>query len=118
VYEVSPEGGPRSLFEKVHAYLIGPLAREVSGAAAVTLTDTQVALREVLKSTPREREKTYVFLHNYEKTIWDQILVQLPHRFVSRVSIISRSSNPTTRNRKTHGSNLETRVSSRACSPT
>lgn len=89
VHEVSPEGGPRSLFEKLHAYLGGPLAQEVSGSAAATLVDTQVALGEVLKGTPKEREKRQVFLHNYEKTIWDQILALLPHRHVSHVSIVS-----------------------------
>src|SRR5450830_508306 len=89
VYEASPEGGPRSLFKQIHAYLSGPLAREVSGTAAATLVDTQVALGEVLNGTPKEREKRQVFLHNYETTIWDQILEQLPHRHVSRVSIVS-----------------------------
>ncbi len=89
LYEVSPEGGPRSLFEKLHAYLSGPLAREVSGSAAATLVDVQVALGEVLKGTPKERETRQVLFHNYEKTIWDQILAQLPHRHVERVSIVS-----------------------------
>ena len=89
VHEVSPEGGPRSLFEKIHAYLSGPLSREVSGTSAATLVETQVALGEVLKGTPKEREKSQAFLHNYEETMWDQILGQLPHRHVSRVSIVS-----------------------------
>ena len=65
------------------------MLREISGAPVDALKDTYIALTEVLKSTPKEREKKQVFLHNYERTIWDQILAQLPHLHVARVSIVS-----------------------------
>lgn len=89
VYEVSPEGGPRALFEKIHAYMSGPLAQEVSGTPASTLADMRVALGEVLKGAPKEGERRQAFLHNYEKSIWEQVLARLPHRHVARVSIVS-----------------------------
>ena len=89
VHEISPEDGSLSLFKEIHAYLSRFLAREVDGAPAVALTDTHVALGEVLKTAPKEHEKRQTFLHNYESTLWDQILEQLPHRHVARVSIVS-----------------------------
>jgi hypothetical protein len=88
-YEISPEGGPRTLFEKIQAYLSGPLLWEVSGSAAEALADMHVALGEVLGGVPKERNRSQLFLHNYERTLWDQILAQLPHRHVARVSIVS-----------------------------
>jgi len=89
VHEISPEGGPRALFEQVLAYLSGPLAQEVTGTAAATLGDCRVALGEVLKGVPRDGERKQVFLHNYEKPIWDQVLALLPHRHVARATIVS-----------------------------
>lgn len=89
VYEVSPGGGPLTFFENLHAYVSGPLAQEVSGEAAKTLEDNRVALGDVLKTVPKNGDKRHVFLHNYEKTIWEQLLAQLPHRHVARVTIVS-----------------------------
>lgn len=89
VYEVSPEGGPREFFAQMYDYLAGPLAREVSGTAGATLADSCVALAEVLRNVPKDGRTRVVFLHNYEKTIWEQVLAQLPHRHVAQVTIVS-----------------------------
>jgi hypothetical protein len=88
-YEVTARGGPKSLFSSLLKYLGGPLAKEVGGAPGSALRDTEVALAEVLNRVPKDRDTCHFFLHNYDRTIWEQILAALPHRHVARVSIVS-----------------------------
>ena len=90
-FEVSRDGGPRPLFEGILRYVSGPLTREVDarGTAATSLRDTAVALREVLQDVPTAQENPHLFIHNCERTLWEQVLEQLPHRHVTRVSIVS-----------------------------
>lgn len=88
-FEVTQTGGPRSLFEAILHYVEGPLLNEVSGSAGTALRDAAVALKEVIKGVPKDNDCPHLFLHNYEKTLWEQILKELPHRYVSRLSIVS-----------------------------
>jgi len=48
-----------------------------------------VALKEVLESVQKSNACPHYFLHNYEETLWDQLLKLLPHRHVARLSIVS-----------------------------
>jgi len=89
VFEISPNGGPRGIFQSLLDYVAGPLAREVTGESEASIRDTVVALREVLQGIPREKERQHTFLHNYNQPLWDQVLKALPHRHVAKVSIIS-----------------------------
>jgi hypothetical protein len=89
VFEVSPDGGPRRLFQSFLDYVAGPLMREVTGASEMVVRDTVVALREVLQKVPRDKECPHTFLHNYEQPLWEQVLEKLPHRHVAKVSILS-----------------------------
>ena len=89
VFEVSPDGGPRRLFQSFLDYVAGPLMREVTGASEMVVRDTVVALREVLQKVPRDKECPHTFLHNYEQPLWEQVLEKLPHRHVTKVSILS-----------------------------
>ncbi len=90
-FEVSRAGGPRLLFEGILRYIEGPLASEVGahGTAAISLRDTAVALREVLADVPKAQESPHLFIHNYERSLWEQVLDALPHRHVMRLSIVS-----------------------------
>ncbi len=90
-FEVSRSGGPRPLFEGILRYITGPLVGEVGarGAAATSLRDTAVALREVLVDVPATLENPHLFIHNYELPLWEQVLEALPHRHVARLSIVS-----------------------------
>lgn len=90
-FEVSRSGGPRPLFEGILRYITGPLMGEVGarGAAATSLRDTAVALREVLVDVPTTLENPHLFIHNYELPLWEQVLEALPHRYVARLSIVS-----------------------------
>jgi hypothetical protein len=88
-YEVTARGGPRSLFQSLFNYVGGPLAQEVTGAPASAVRDTEVALGEVLKRVPKNDDSPHLFLHNYERTLWEQILEALPHRHVARVTVVS-----------------------------
>ncbi|MBX9657246.1 MAG: phospholipase D family protein [Nitrospiraceae bacterium] len=90
-FEVSRSGGPRPLFEGILRYITGPLMGEVGarGAAATSLRDTAVALREVLVDVPTTQENPHLFIHNYELPLWEQVLEALPHRHVARLSIVS-----------------------------
>ena len=38
---------------------------------------------------PESDDCPYLFIHNYEKTIWEQLLDELPHRHVARLSVVS-----------------------------
>jgi hypothetical protein len=89
VFEVSPDGGPRGLFQSFLDYVAGPLTREVAGASETAVRDTVAALREVLQLVPRDEEGPRTFLHNYERVLWEQVMEALPHRHVAKVSIIS-----------------------------
>jgi hypothetical protein len=95
-YEISEEGGSRSVFDGLLEYLSVSLAREVSGASAAALAETCVALREVLAGAAKERQPRQVFLHNYDRYLWAQLLEKLPHPYVTRVSIISPFFEPNT----------------------
>jgi hypothetical protein len=90
-FEVSRAGGPRLLFEGILRYIAGPLMSEVEaqGTAATALRDTAVALREVLADVPSAQESPHVFIHNYERPLWEQVLDALPNRHVTRLSIVS-----------------------------
>ena len=89
VFHVSPDGGPRRLFQSLLEYVAGPLAQEVNGPSESAIRDIVVALREVLQLVPREKDRLHTFLHNYKQALWDQILKELPHRHVTKVSIVS-----------------------------
>ncbi|MBR1214621.1 hypothetical protein [Bradyrhizobium sp. JYMT SZCCT0180] len=90
-FEVSGMGGPRSLFNEILQYIAGPLTNEVEpgGTAAISLRETTIALREVLEIIPQSETRLHSFIHNYNETLWKQVLDALPHRHVARLSIIS-----------------------------
>jgi hypothetical protein len=90
-FEISPEGGPRALFDGILSYIGGPLLNELEtrGSAAASLRDTAVALREVLAGIPPAAEAAHRFFHNYERPLWEQILEALPHRHIKRLGIVS-----------------------------
>ena len=90
VFEVSRDGGPRQLFNEILSYIEGPLMNEVgtTGAAAISLRDTAVALREVVANVP-SAESFHRFINNYEDVLWTQVLNELPHRHVARLNIVS-----------------------------
>ena len=90
-FEVSRAGGPHRLFNEILSYIEGPLMKEVDvrGAAAISLRDTAVALREVLADVPTTTENLHRFIHNYERPLWEQVLDELPHRHVARLSVVS-----------------------------
>ena len=84
------DGSPRQLFESIAKYLAGPLRREVRGQALRDLDDTAVALREVIAHSPRPDKPTpHFFLHNYDQSLWRQVLRKLPTRRLRRVLILS-----------------------------
>jgi hypothetical protein len=97
-FEVSRAGGPRGLFNEIQDYIEGPLMKEVDaqGTAAKSLRDTAVALREVLAVVPNTPENTHRFIHNYDRDLWEQVLDELPHRNVARLSIVSPFFEPNT----------------------
>ncbi len=90
-FEVSRAGGPHRLFNEILSYIEGPLMKEVDvrGMAAISLRDTTVALREVLANVPTTTENLHRFIHNYERPLWEQVLDELPHRHVARLSVVS-----------------------------
>jgi hypothetical protein len=90
-FEVSRAGGPRLLFDDILRYIAGPLMNEVEsrGTAAISLRDTAVALREVLRDVPSAPKSPHRFIHNYDLPLWEQVLDALPHRHVVRLSIVS-----------------------------
>jgi hypothetical protein len=90
VFDLHPEGGSRSFFKALLAYINGPLQRETDGGGLRTLKDIAVALREVIELSPVEREPSpHILLHNYENPLWDQLLAELPHRVLRRVEVVS-----------------------------
>lgn len=97
-FEVSRDGGPRPLFEGILRYITDPLMTEVEarGTPATSLRDTAVALREVLADVPITQERSHLFIHNYERPLWEQVLDALPHRHVARLSIVSPFFEPNT----------------------
>lgn len=62
---------------------------DARGTAAKSLRDTAVALREVLSDVTAAQENSHLFIHNYERPLWKQVLEQLPHRHVTRAAIVS-----------------------------
>jgi len=90
VFDLHPEGGSRSFFKELLAYLNGPLRRETDGGGLRALDDIAVALREVINQSPTERQPSpHILLHNYENPLWDQLLARLPHRVLRRVMVVS-----------------------------
>ena len=80
----------RRLFESLATYLAGPLRLEVRGQALRDLDDTAVALREVInRSSKPEKPAPHHFLHNYDQSLWRQVLRKLPTRRLRRVLILS-----------------------------
>ena len=69
---------------------------EARGTAAISLRDTAVALREVLADVPNTQENSHRFIHNYDRHLWEQVLDELPHRNVARLSIVSPFFEPNT----------------------
>lgn len=97
-FEITPEGGPRALFDGILSYIGGPLLNELEtgGSAAASLRDAAVALREVLAGVPSASDAVHRFFHNYERPLWEQILEALPHRHIKRLSIVSPFFEPNT----------------------
>jgi len=90
VFDLHPDGGSRSFFKALHAYMIGPLRRETDGNGLLALQDATVALWEVIEQAPVERESSpHVLLHNYDTPLWEQLLANLPHRNLRRAIIVS-----------------------------
>jgi hypothetical protein len=90
VFDLHPEGGCRSFFKALLAYLGEPLRREVSGGGLRALEDVTVALREIVSRAPSEREPSpHLLLHNYDRPLWEQLLAKLPHRRLRRALIVS-----------------------------
>ncbi len=72
------------------AYISGPLRHETDGDSLRALDNIAVALREVVAQTPAERERpNHILLHNYERSLWDQLLAKLPHRVLRRAVVVS-----------------------------
>jgi hypothetical protein len=89
-FDISPEGGCRSLFKALLAYISGPLRRETDGGSLRALDDIAVALRDVVAQAPKEREQpNHILLHNYERPLWDQLLAKVPHRSLRRAVVVS-----------------------------
>ena len=90
VFDLHPQGGSRSFFKELLAYVNGPLRRETDGTGLRALDDVTVALREVIEQSVVEREPSpHVLLHNYERPLWDQLLAKLTHRVLRRAAIVS-----------------------------
>jgi len=90
VFDLHPEGGSRSFFKDLLAYVSGPLRLETDGGGLRALDDIAVALREVIDQSRGDRKPSpHTLLHNYEKPLWDQLLARLPHRVLRRVAIVS-----------------------------
>lgn len=90
VFDLTPDGGPRSVFESLLAYLAVPLRGETAGGGLAALDDVTSALREVIEQSPTEAEPSpHALLHNYERPLWDQLLEQLPHRVLRRALVVS-----------------------------
>jgi hypothetical protein len=90
VFDLHPDGGPRSIFAALLAYVNGPLRRETDGNGLRALQDIAVALGEVIDQAPVERDPTpHILLHNYERPLWEQLLAHLPHRVLRRAAIVS-----------------------------
>jgi hypothetical protein len=90
VFDIHPEGGCRSFFKALLAYLGGPLRQEVGGGGLRALEDVAVALREIVSRAPSEREGSpHLLLHNYDRPLWEQLLAKLPHRRLCRALIVS-----------------------------
>lgn len=90
VFDLHPEGGCRSFFKTLLAYLGGPLRQEVGGGGLRALEDITVALREIVGRAPTERETSpHLLLHNYDRPLWEQLLAKLPHRRLRRALIVS-----------------------------
>jgi hypothetical protein len=88
--EIGPEGGPKRVFREIQEYVEGPLRREVANTSLKKLEEIAVALREVIQRVPADHDGTqHVLLHNYEKSIWEQVLDHLPHRHLRRAIIVS-----------------------------
>ena len=89
-FDISSEGGSRSVFKALLAYISGPLRRETDGGSLRALDDIVVALREVVAHAPAEHERpNHILLHNYERSLWDQLLAKLPHRLLRRAVVVS-----------------------------
>ena len=89
-FDISPEGGCRSVFKTLLAYISGPLRHETDGGSLRALDDIAVALRDVVAQAPKEREQpNHILLHNYERPIWDQLLAKVPHRLLRRAVVVS-----------------------------
>lgn len=90
VLDLHPDGGSRSFFEDLHAYLSGRLRRETDGNGSLALQDIAVALNEVIQQSPAGPDSSpHVLLHNYDSPLWDQLLAKLPHRNLRRAIIVS-----------------------------
>lgn len=90
VYDIDAGGGFRSLFSDLHAYIDGPLGREVDGNGRLALQEVAVALAEVIRSAPAEPgDSPHVLLHNYTRPLWEQVLERLPHRTLRRAVVVS-----------------------------
>jgi len=98
VFEISREGGPRQFFEDILHYISGPLMNELEtgGSGATSMRDVAVALREVVADVPHTPNTAHAFLHNYERSLWEQLLNALPHRQIARLSIVSPFFEPNT----------------------
>lgn len=91
-HELSPEGGPKSLFNALYEYISGPLEREVVGASLSSLREVGLALKEVLKEAPDEQKRFHVLLHSYDQPIWERLQQDrqlVPHKVLSRAIIVS-----------------------------
>ncbi len=90
VFEVGPEGGPQQLFRDLLAYIGGPLRRELGGAPLATLEAVESALREALGHVPLGGDGGQPrLLHNYEMSLWDQLISLLAPKTIKRVLVVS-----------------------------
>lgn len=91
VFDISPSNNNHfSLFQTLLDYLRTGVLIEVCGVAAKAVANTAGALEEVLKQLDSPAPPTSHFLlHNYSRSIWDQVLGHLPHRVLTRAVIVS-----------------------------
>ncbi|MGH7712565.1 MAG: hypothetical protein ACREOG_14840, partial [Gemmatimonadaceae bacterium] len=91
VFDLAPNLlGDRHVFEMLLDYLQNGLAREVRGDASRDLREISSALTEMVQQYERPVEQSpQVVLHNYQESIWSQILTRLPHRVLRRAVIVS-----------------------------
>ncbi|MEZ6051289.1 MAG: hypothetical protein R3C02_07885 [Planctomycetaceae bacterium] len=91
VFDLGPTAtADHSLFVSLADYLQHGVATDVRGDAARALAEAARALREVVKKYQApSSDSSHSLLHNYDESIWTQVLKMVPHRVLRRAVIVS-----------------------------